>query len=173
MIQPAKTRATLLARRMALLSSCLIPLFPGLAWAQAQAPGNNIVTNGRTQTSVQVQGNTTNITTSTVQGGNAYNSFSQFSEGAGNTVNLQVPNSSRNLINIVRDSPVTINGTLNAYNNGKIGGNVYFADPYGMVVGKSGSINVGTLGVKSTPTKEFLDGVIDPKGAIDDKAAAR
>ena len=172
MSQSARPKATLFVRRVALLSSCLIPLCPALAWAQAQSPGNNIVTNGRTQTSVQVQGTTTNITTSTIQGGNAYNSFSQFSEGAGNTVNLQVPNSSRNLINIVRDGQVTVNGTLNAYKNGSIGGNVYFADPYGMVVGKSGSINVGTLGV-STPTKKFLDGVIDPTGKIDDAAAAR
>ena len=120
---------------MALPSSRLIPLCPAFAWAQAQSPGNNIVTNGRTQTSVQVQGTTTNITTSTIQGGNAYNSFSNFTEGAGNTVNLQVPNSSRNLINIVRDSAaVTIRPrTLNAYKNGQIGGHVYFADPYGMV----------------------------------------
>ena len=177
MSQPAmaKTRARPLVRAMALLQSGLIALWPTLGSAgsaQPQSPGNNIVTDGRTQTSVQVHGNSTNITTTTIQGGNAYNSFSHFTEGAGNTVNLQVPSTSQNLINIVRDSPVTINGTLNGYKNGSIGGNVYFADPYGMVVGKSGSINVGTLGV-STPTKQFLDTVIDPNGNINGAAASQ
>src|ERR1700712_394481 len=132
---------------------------------------NQIVTDGRTATSVQTSGNVTSVTTSTVSGANAFNSFSQFGVGQGNTVNLYTPNGAQNLINIVRDAPAYVNGTLNSYANGKIGGNVYFADPYGFVVGKSGTVNVGSLNV-STPSKEFTEGIIGPQGQINGGAVS-
>jgi len=40
-------------------------------------------------TGLQVMGVTTNVTTSTVQGGNAFNSFTHFKVGQGNTVNYR------------------------------------------------------------------------------------
>ena len=126
---------------------------------------NQIVTDGRTATAVTTSGNVTSVTTSTVSGANAFNSFSQFGVGQGNTVNLYTPNGAQNLINIVRDAPAYVNGTLNSYANGKIGGNVYFADPYGFVVGKSGTVNVGSLNI-STPSKGFTDSIIGANGAI-------
>ena len=132
---------------------------------------NQIVTDGRTATSVQTQGNVTSVTTSTVSGPNAFNSFSQFGVGQGNTVNLYTPNGAQNLINVVRDAPAYVNGTLNSYANGKIGGNVYFADPYGFVVGKSGTVNVGSLNV-STPSKGFTDSIIGANGAINGGAVS-
>ncbi|MBS0536807.1 MAG: leukotoxin LktA family filamentous adhesin [Proteobacteria bacterium] len=141
------------------------------AWPVRAQQANVIITDGRTQTQVQAQGNVTNITTSTVSGANGFNSFSQFGVGRGNTVNLQLPNGTQNLINIVRDAPAYVNGTLNSYKNGQIGGNVYFADPYGFVVGRSGVVNVGSLNV-STPTREFVDGMISPSGQINDGAVA-
>ncbi|WP_082540812.1 leukotoxin LktA family filamentous adhesin [Pseudolabrys sp. Root1462] len=141
------------------------------AWPVRAQQANVIITDGRTQTQVQSQGNVTNITTSTVSGANGFNSFSQFGVGRGNTVNLQLPNGTQNLINIVRDAPAYVNGTLNSYKNGQIGGNVYFADPYGFVVGRSGVVNVGSLNV-STPTREFVDSVISPSGQINDAAVA-
>ncbi len=113
---------------------------------------------------MQTSGSVTNVTTSTVSGNNAFNSFSQFSVGQGNTVNLQLPTGTQNLVNIVRDAPVYVNGTLNSYMNGAIGGNVYFADPKGFVVGRSGTVNVGSLNV-STPTREFTDSLIGAGGA--------
>ena len=76
---------------------------------RAQTP-NVIIPDGRTGTSLQTSGNVTNITTSTVSGNNAFNSFSQFGVGQGNTVNLQLPNGSQNLINIVRDAPAYVKG---------------------------------------------------------------
>ena len=94
------------------------------AWPVRAQQANVIITDGRTQTQVQSQGNVTNITTSTVSGANGFNSFSQFGVGRGNTVNLQLPNGTQNLINIVRDAPAYVNGTLNSYTNGQIGGNV-------------------------------------------------
>ncbi len=132
---------------------------------------NQIITDGRTATSVQTSGNVTSVTTSTVSGANAFNSFSQFGVGQGNTVNLYTPSGAQNLINVVRDAPAYVNGTLNSYANGKIGGNVYFADPYGFVVGRSGTVNVGSLNV-STPSKEFTDSIIGANGAINNGAVS-
>jgi len=166
-------------KRVLLGSSACLPLALGLfgaspALAQAvnlrQAPGNLIVPTGRTATQIGVSGHTTTISTSTMSGGNAYNSFSQFREGQGNTVNLIVPGTARNLVNVVTGGPVDIQGTLNSYKNGVIGGNVIFADSYGFIVGASGVINVGSLSVV-TPTKTTLDQLIAANGAVDNALA--
>ena len=140
-------------------------------WPVRAQQVNVIVPDGRTQTQLQTSGNVTNITTSTVSGVNGFNSFSQFGVGAGNTVNLHLPTGTQNLINIVRDAPAYVNGTLNAYKNGQIGGNVYFADPHGFVVGRTGIVNVGSLNV-STPTREFVDSMISPSGQINEGAVS-
>jgi hypothetical protein len=88
-------------RRNPLAAALFLALNGGAALAAG--PGaNGIVVDGRTQTGVQVNGATTNITTSTIQGGNAFNSFSRFSVGQGNTVNLHVPGAVANLVNVVR-----------------------------------------------------------------------
>src|SRR5665213_3487046 len=142
------------------------------AVAVAQVPGNSIVTDGRTQTQIQVTGRTTNITTSTINGGNAYNSFSQFQLGSGNTANLYVPTGANDLINIVRNGTAVVNGTLNGYQNGAIGGNIFFADPYGFVVGAGGVINVGSLTV-TTPSAQFVDRLISQSGVVDNAAASQ
>ncbi|WP_157874620.1 leukotoxin LktA family filamentous adhesin, partial [Streptomyces sp. AcH 505] len=148
----------------------VMTLAPCVAFAQSVPAGTTqIIPDGRTATSVATSGSVTNITTSTISGGNAFNSFSQFKTGTGTTTNLQVPSNASNLINVVRDGTTVIDGTLNSYKNGQIGGNVYFADPYGFVVGKSGTVNVGSLNV-STPSKQFIDGVIGPQGQINGAA---
>ncbi|MBC9981023.1 leukotoxin LktA family filamentous adhesin, partial [Bradyrhizobium campsiandrae] len=141
------------------------------AGVQRQSPGNNIVTDGQTATNVRVHGSTTTITTSTISGGNAFNSFKTFSEAQGNTVNLVVPDAAGKLVNVVREGPVNIQGVLNSYQNGKIGGKVVFADSYGFVVGASGSINVGGLTVV-TPTKATIDRMISG-GAVNNALVAR
>src|ERR1700683_2804119 len=166
MLARLKRQVAMSARKRALLgSSAALPLALGLfgappALAQAvnmgQSPGNNILATGRTATMIGVSGRTTTITTSTISGGNAFNSFSQFREGRGNTVNLVVPGSARNLVNIVTGGPVDIQGTLNSYKNGVIGGNVVFADSYGFVVGASGVVNVGSLSV-APPSQKTVD----------------
>src|ERR1700686_141105 len=99
----------------------------GPAGVQGQSPGNNIVTDGQTTTTLHVHGRTTTITTSTMSGGNAFNSFKTFSEGQGNTVDLIVPDAAGKLVNVVREGPVNIQGILNSYQNGRIGGKVVFA----------------------------------------------
>ena len=55
-----------------------------------------------------------------------------------------------NLVNFV-DSRIDINGTVNAIQNKKIGGNLFFFSSDGMAVGKTGVINAGALYV-ATPT---------------------
>jgi hypothetical protein len=157
---------SLLFRWLAVLSSVLFAFAPAIAAAQSVPAGTNqIITDGRTATAVTTNGSVTNITTTTTAGANAFNSFSQFKLGAGNTANLQLPTNTGNLVNLVHDGPVVINGILNSYKNGQIGGNVYFADPYGFVVGRSGVINTGALTV-ATPTKSFMDSLISPSGQI-------
>nr|WP_249153855.1 leukotoxin LktA family filamentous adhesin [Bradyrhizobium diazoefficiens] len=156
-------------RSMSLLCAMQMVFLPVYSVrVQAQTP-NVIIPDGRTGTSLQTSGSVTNVTTSTVSGNNAFNSFSQFSVGQGNTVNLQLPTGTQNLVNIVRDAPVYVNGTLNSYMNGAIGGNVYFADPKGFVVGRSGVVNVGSLNV-STPTREFTDSLVGAGGQINQSA---
>jgi len=156
-------------RSMSLLCALQMVFLPVFSVRLRAQTANVITPDGRTGTSLQTSGSVTNVTTSTVSGNNAFNSFSQFSVGQGNTVNLQLPTGTQNLVNIVRDAPVYVNGTLNSYMNGAIGGNVYFADPKGFVVGRSGTVNVGSLNV-STPTREFTDGLIGPGGAINGTA---
>ncbi|MBR1212048.1 leukotoxin LktA family filamentous adhesin [Bradyrhizobium sp. JYMT SZCCT0180] len=158
-------------RFVSLICIAQMTILPLLGTGLQAQTANVIIPDGRTGTSLQTSGNVTNITTTTVSGANAFNSFSQFGVGQGNTVNLQVPNGSQNLINIVRDAPAYVNGTLNSYQNGKIGGNVYFADPYGFVVGKTGVVNVGSLNV-STPSKEFTDSIIGASGQINNAAVS-
>ncbi|MBR1196473.1 leukotoxin LktA family filamentous adhesin [Bradyrhizobium sp. AUGA SZCCT0158] len=158
-------------RFVSLICIAQMTILPLLGTSVRAQTANVIIPDGRTGTSLQTSGNVTNITTTTVSGANAFNSFSQFGVGQGNTVNLQVPNGSQNLINIVRDAPAYVNGTLNSYQNGKIGGNVYFADPYGFVVGKTGVVNVGSLNV-STPSKEFTDSIVGATGQINNAAVS-
>ena len=168
-------------RNCLLRSSALMPLaaalgFTPAAFAQAvnlgQLNGNNIVPDGRTATMLSVTGRTTDIRTNTIYGGKAYNSFSSFGLASGNTANLYVPSNASVLVNIVRNSAVDIQGTLNSYKNGSIGGNVVFADPYGFVVGPQGSVNVGRLTVV-TPTSQVLDQMIDARGRINDSVASQ
>lgn len=136
----------------------------------AQAQG--IVTDGRTATTV-TGGGTANVTidTGTVKGVNAFNSFSQFNVNGGQTVSLNLPTGTANLLNLVRDSASNINGIVNAYKDGRIGGNVFFFNPHGFVVGAGGQINVGSL-LMATPTSAFMDKLVGVGGAIDDAAVA-
>lgn len=149
----------------------VMTLSPVLSFAQSVPVGvNNIVPDGRTATTVTTNGATSTVTTNTISGPNAFNSFSQFQIGRGATGNLILPNGTNNLINLLNSNdPAVINGVLNGYKNGQIGGNIYFAAPGGFVVGSSGTVNVGSLNV-TTPTREFVDGVINHAGQINQGA---
>ncbi|MGC9259152.1 MAG: leukotoxin LktA family filamentous adhesin, partial [Phycisphaerae bacterium] len=133
---------------------------------------NDIVPDGRTLTTVNITGHTTTISTATISGGDAFNSFQNFAIGSGNTVDLVVPTAANYLVNLVHDGPVVINGILNSYKNGQIGGNVVFADPQGVLVGSSGVVNVGAINF-TTPTTQFLNQLINQAGQVDRNAAAQ
>ncbi len=148
-----------------MLSAGLMAL-PGVS---AHAAG--IVADGRTQTQVMVNGAITDITTQTMRGANAFNSFSKFNVETANTVNLHLPGQTSNLLNLVHDETSYINGLVNAYKGGKIGGNVFFFNPHGIVVGAGGVLNVGSLTL-ATPTPAYMDRLLSPAGVIDDAATA-
>ncbi|WP_109993251.1 leukotoxin LktA family filamentous adhesin [Salinisphaera sp. LB1] len=161
MAQPVVTSVP--SFRLAPLTAAILASFgvSAPAWA-----GPNVITpDGRTQTRLDVHGQITDINTQTVSGKDGFNSFHRFEEADGSTVNLHLPGGTDNLINLVHDRKILINGTLNSLKNGELGGHVFFADPHGMLVGTEGVLNVGTLSV-STPTQQFVDGVIGPSGII-------
>jgi filamentous hemagglutinin family protein len=136
-----------------------------LLWSQA-AWSQSIQTDGRTLTTVTTAGAVTDVRTGTISGNAGFNSFKSFNVNAGHTANLHVPAGAVNLVNIVRDTRTDIHGTLNAIREGRIGGNVYFANPHGFVVGAGGVVNVGSLSV-STPTQGFVDRFFNAAGQPD------
>lgn len=95
-----------------------------------------------------------------VVGDVAINKFAEFQLDANNIANMyfgmsETSNSAANLVNFV-NSRIDINGTVNAIQNQKIGGNLFFFSSDGMAVGKTGVINAGALYV-ATPTKTAFD----------------
>ncbi|TLX54517.1 hypothetical protein DN826_13405 [Stutzerimonas nosocomialis] len=121
--------------------------------------------NLQTQTTITVTDSVTDITTGSVRGQTGFNSFGRFEVGSGNTVNLHVPGGAQNLVNLVHDAKVVINGTLNGLKDGKIGGNIIFADPHGMVVGAGGVVNVGSLTVTTPSSQGMTDLMLAATGA--------
>lgn len=154
-------------RAVALLLVSLQVAYPALVAAQTV-----IIPDGRTQTTVVTAGAVSNVSTATILGANAFNSFQVFNVGAGSIANLHFPGSATNLINLVSGQQTSIHGILNAIKDGRIGGNVYFANPHGFVVGAGGVINVGSLSV-STPTQSFVDGFFLTPGNPSEAALAQ
>lgn len=90
----------------------------------------------------------------------AVNRFNTFQLDADNIANMyfglsKESNSAANLVNFV-DSRIDINGTVNAIQNNKVGGNLFFLSADGMAVGKTGVINAGALYV-ATPMAAAFD----------------
>lgn len=101
-----------------------------------------------------------NVFAGKVVGDVAINQFKEFKLDANNIANMYFStskdsNSAGNLVNFV-NSRIDINGTVNAIQNEKIGGNLFFFSSDGMAVGKTGVINAGALYV-ATPTKSAFD----------------
>jgi len=121
-----------------------------------------------TGTAYTFDGTVFDITTETLgaNGEIGFNSFHHFRVGSEYTANLHLPDGAQHLVNIVHDSAVEIRGTVNSLVDGQTGGHLVFADPFGMVVGRQGTINAGRLSL-TTPDDAFLGGVIAESGAID------
>lgn len=101
----------------------------------------------------------TKIFAENVFGNVAINKFDKFQLDANHIANMyfgmsETSNSAANLVNFV-DSRIDINGTVNAIQNQKIGGNLFFFSSDGMAVGKTGVINAGALYVATPTTDAF------------------
>ena len=121
----------------------------------------------KTNTEIVTNGNITNIkSNTTVSGGSVgVNTFGKFNVANGEVVNLHLIESQTKLINLIYDSsPSQINGIVNSYMNGKIGGNVLFANPNGFVIGADGVFNVGSLTLV-TPTQQSMNSFINDIGS--------
>ena len=71
--------------------------------AQSAAYSQQIIPDGTTATHLNTSNKTTVVSTETIKGNNAFNSFKQFNVYKGNTVNLVVPSNAENLINLVHN----------------------------------------------------------------------
>lgn len=101
----------------------------------------------------------TKIFAENVFGNVAINKFDKFQLDANHIANMYFrtindSSSADNLVNFV-NSRIDINGTVNAIQNEKIGGNLFFFSSDGMAVGKSGVINAGALYVATPTTDAF------------------
>ena len=100
-------------------------------------------------------GKVLNVTTSKYvnDGKTGINKFSQFTVNADQIANLQF-GSGQQLLNLV-NAKIEIDGVVNAVKNNKIGGDLYFVSPVGMVVGTTGVINAGSLTTTITTQDQF------------------
>jgi filamentous hemagglutinin family protein len=147
----------------------VLPLSIALAFGNAGpllAEGP-IVVDGSTATTLSTSGNVTNITTATIHGQNAFNSFKSFNVSGGQTVNLHTPHAADNLINLVTGGQLSrVDGTLNMLKQGKLGGNVFLVNPSGLVVGQTGLINAAQLTIM-TPKQDTVTNFFDANGIPD------
>lgn len=84
------------------------------------------------------------ISTTHINGSVAANKFTKFQVGEKHLVDMHLPTNTNHLVNVV-DNKISVNGTVNALKGSKVGGNLYFVSPQGMIVGKTGVINAGSL----------------------------
>ena len=131
------------------------------------------------------------VITTSINGATALNRFDTFNVGAGNTANLIVPTGANNLVNLVRDQVViggTVSSTLGS-DAGKVGGNLIFVTPNGLILNAGGVINTGRLVIRGNSSGNIglvadantlanalgggaagtveMDGTIDAPGGID------
>ncbi|WP_316014687.1 leukotoxin LktA family filamentous adhesin, partial [Roseobacter sp. HKCCA0434] len=130
------------------------------------AAAQDVIPDGRTNTSVTVNGLVSDVRTGTISGGVGVNTLRQLNASSGRTVNIHVPQGTDTTVNLVSDRASRIDGTLNSVMNGSVGGTMIVANPNGVIVGAGGQINAGGLSV-STPSREFVEDFVRPDGSID------
>ena len=143
-------------RRNAIMSVALFSMlaFPNVAAADAGIAKADSAKSGTITTS----GNVHNVLADSVKGDTAINHFSKFDLHQGNIANLFFGTSkdsatAARLLNFV-DSGVNIEGIVNAIQNNKIGGDLRFISPKGIVVSETGVINAGQVGMV-VPTQKY------------------
>lgn len=128
----------------------LAPWLGGEAYADTPV-GNIVLKDG---TGIQIDSGTANIyvNENKISNGVGLNEFTHFVVGEGQYANIHFAtdangsNPLHTVVNTVQNQ-IGIYGTVNAIRNGKIGGNLYFISPAGMIVGSTGVINAGNLTV--------------------------
>ena len=97
----------------------------------------------------------------------AVNVFDKYSLSKNDIANMyfgsQDNNGNQNLVNFVRNR-VDINGVVNAVQNNKIGGKLYFLSSNGIAVSSSGVINAGSV-MLMTPTQQYMDNLVGAAGS--------
>lgn len=135
----------------------MTPWLGGEALAAGQADDYNIVRVGDTASGTKFYLGKANATETAhiyaeqASGTVGLNRFTKFDVGANQIANLYFQTGANapifnTLVNTV-ENKINISGTVNAIRNNKIGGNLYFLSPEGMVVGAGGVINAGALTV--------------------------
>ncbi len=112
----------------------------------------------KTETTVTPDNSIYKIQTKTTTGSGTIgiNSFDKFNVYSGDTVNFDLIGSQNKLVNLIYDnSPSQINGIINSYKNGVIGGDMLFANSNGFLIGSGGVFNVGSLTLM-TPTQDSM-----------------
>ena len=96
-----------------------------------------------------------NINPSSVKGSTGFRHYKDFTLDSGHTANLIFGGINR-FVNAV-DNQVTINGILNSVNGSGAfaNGRAIFVSPKGFVVGSSGVVNVGSLGVYTPSSSAY------------------
>lgn len=133
--------------------------FAGVSLNVEAANSSIVKVNGGT--TVVTNGNVHNIYADKVSldSAVAINHFKDFRLSANEIANLHFKsvlgiNEANTLLNFV-DSKIDIAGTVNAIKGGQIGGNLYFISSQGMVVGRTGVINAGSLNVITPVQKDY------------------
>ena len=138
--QRSKSKYTLSQKIISAVTAAGFIMQPFTAFAgEIIKPGGNNLINDKVA----------NIWADKVVGNAAVNVFDKFNLSANEIANMYFGTSKENhnaanLVNFVNDR-IDINGTVNAIQNNKIGGNLFFLSKEGMAVGKSGVINTGSL----------------------------
>lgn len=149
--QRSKSKYTLSQKIISAVTAAGFIMQPFTAFAgEIIKPGGNNLINDKVA----------NIWADKVAGNAAVNVFDKFNLSANEIANMYFGTSKENhnaanLVNFVNDR-IDINGTVNAIQNNKIGGNLFFLSKEGMAVGKSGVINTGSLYVM-TPVERIYD----------------
>jgi filamentous hemagglutinin family protein len=122
------------APQKVLLALTLAPMAIGPAWA---GPNGGTVVNGN----VTIQGQNTNSVSITQSSQNAIINWQTFNIGAGETVQISMPNASSTELERVIGNfvPSQINGSLSS------NGRVFLVNPDGILFGMGAEVNVGSL----------------------------
>ena len=121
----------------------------GMGQATQAYASNITVKDNNYAGTVETTGNVINVYNQQVNNGSALNKFTNFELSQSDIANMHLDAhngvaAADRQINLV-DNKVSIDGVLNAYKNGQIGGDIYFFSDKGIAIGSTGVVNVGSL----------------------------